>query len=437
MNNLEEFKNYTDYYLKEIEMTATLKKKIVTQIKKENQAQFKKIAVIFLPLCLILIGLANEPIGYAIEKFLSYLPSSNQIFYGNNDSPGYGLLGSVKVADNDVYIKVNSAYSEGNQLTFTVDGNVPIEDDLEQNIKVINNQKEEGKLISIDSMTDLSDNKWSARCVYTFENPDNQFNIICKNFNVPLICSALPAIPTEQQNYVTNQHIKADIAAISQYNEEGLEISILSQALDANQQLSFPMEAIYLIDNEGNKYYSQYFKDNKLYFNRKLEQDIRLIIPYIFIEDKKEKVEIKMYKEMPMPLNFKLGQHMIQLKDISWNQYTEPFNYKTPDKKLKTIENSAQKLILNFNSQISDMPYYTLEQLSILANSDQINIHVVEDVKVIWEDHYQNVETNTSTLENQITFQVLNLKKEIETVNLTFSNPVYKMLEEVVIPLRP
>lgn len=435
MNNLEEMKTYTDYHLKDIEMTDASKNKVFKAINKKQSITFKKIAAIFLPLFLILVGLSTEPIGYAIEKVLSYLPGTSMLFSEESDKAVYGLLGSVKVVNNAYYLKINSAFIEGNQLTFTIDGNIPLNNDFDKNLQLISNHNEIGKLMGFDRMVDSENNQWSGRYVYEFKKSSKQFNLVYEDLNLPLVLSTLPKLPFDAQNYISAPSIKADFAAISNDVNDFLEITLLSGLLDAHQNIIFPMSEIYLMDESGQRYFSQSFKDNKLYFDRKLEGGIRLVIPYVFVEDLKVSSPLKISSEMHLPSKLSLGQHQLMLKDFTLEPYTQSFNYRKPRQTSTQITHKAQSLTLYFEKEIDASLF--LESVSITASPSQLKAPHVDGVKVIWDDPYQEQSHEDKIPENLMTVSVFNLDETLSAFDLSLSHPIYRLEQEISIPLRP
>jgi len=437
MNNLENLKDYVDESMKNIIITDNIKKNIHDKIGNHKHNQFKWVAVVVMPIMILSLFVFNDQISSGTQRLLSYLPGINKIFYTDEENKVYGLLGSVEMSNKEKYIKVNSAYNEGNKVTLTMEGNVEIGKKIKGYITVVDVENNKADLISGDIIVDLDDDQWSARCIYEFPKMTNSFNIVYDKFSVPVIMTELPEIPIENYNYISSQNINADIAVISDYVESKLEISLLSQSYDNSKSISFPFEDIYLLDSKGNKFYStDNNHENKLYFDKKLETGIKLVIPYIFITDNDAHANVTISKDGSLPIKFSLGDEELTINNVEWAKYNEKFNYKTPENSNYIIEEKAQKIKLTINNSLKSANGLKLQNISFNVNKNQLNEYKVENVNVIWDDPYRDTDSQNSG-EESIGLILYNIKDMRKKVDVTFYDPIYSTHDEVIIPLRP
>ncbi|MBU5426902.1 hypothetical protein KQI41_10815 [Tissierella pigra] len=437
MNNLENLKDYIDNNMKSIRITDNTKRNIQYKIRKNKHNRLKPAAVIILPIMILSLLAFNEQISYAAQKLFSYLPGINKIFYNDGENKVYGLLGSVEVSDKEKYIKVNAAYNEDKTVTLTMEGNVTIEKEIERYITIVDEENNKAKLKSSDIIINLDDYQWSARCTYEFRKVTNNFNIIYDKFNIPVIMTELPEIPLENHNYISIKNINADIAVVTGYVENKLEVNILSQSSDEVKSISFPLKEIYLLDSKGNKFYSiDNNNENILYFDKKLENGIKLVIPHIFITDNDVRSNVSISKYDSLPVKFSLGDNELVINNAEWDEYNEKFNYRTPENSNYRMEEKAQKINLAISKSLVGTNELKLQNISADVNKDQLNEYMVEDVRVIWDDPYRDADSQISE-EEDIKIILSNIKNIQDKVDITFYAPVYSTCDKVIIPLRP
>lgn len=441
MNNLDNFKNFVENNMNDIKVTDEMKKNIQFKIKSNKRMNLKWAAAIILPIMMLSALFFNEQISYASQKILSYLPGVNKIFQTYKENKIYGLLGSVEMSDNKNYIKVKTAYNDENKVTIIMEGNVKIETEIDKYITVVDEEDNKGDLITNDIIISDSinndDYQWSARFTYEFPKVINKFNILYDKFSIPIIMTELPEIPLDNYNFISVENINSDIAVVTNYVEDKLEVSLLSQLYDKEKSISFPLNDIYLLDSQGNKFYSaDNNNENILYFDRKLENGIRLVIPHVSITDNEIHSNITIRKDESMPLDFSLGNKKLVINSAEWIGYNEKFNYRTPENKKHVIEGTAQKIKFTISEGADSYDNLMLQDISVDVDKDQLNEYTKEGVKVIWEDHYADINAQDSRNED-IEIVLSNIKNTQEEVNLIFYAPVYTTVDSVIIPLRP
>ncbi|WP_406242294.1 hypothetical protein ACF3M2_17990 [Tissierella carlieri] len=442
MNNLENLKDYVDKNMNGIMITDDIRENIQFKVKNNKRNHLKWAAVLILPILMLSTLVFNEQISYAAQKIFSYLPGMNKIFQTDGENKVYGLLGSVEMSDNKNYIKVNTAYNDDNTVTLIMEGNVKIEKEIDKYITVVDEENNKADLITSDIIItsdsiNNNDYQWSARCTYEFLKATKKFNIIYDKFNIPVIMVELPEIPFDSHNYISVQNINADIAAVTNYVGNKLEVSLLSQSYDKGKSISFPLKDIYLLDSHGNKFYSTNNNhENILYFDKKLENGIRLIIPYISVTDNDVHSSMTMSKYDSLPIEFSLGYNKLVINTAEWIEYNEKFNYRTSDNNNHIFEEEAQKIKLTISKSIGSSDKLKLQNISVDVDQDQLKEYTKEGIKVIWDDPYADINTQVSQEEN---FEIVlsNIKNTQEEVDLIFYAPVYNMLDSVIIPLRP
>lgn len=437
MNNLEDLKDYVDNNMKSIRITDNTKRNIQYKIRKNKHNRLKLAAVIILSIMTLSLLAFNEQISYAAQKLFSYLPGTNKIFYNDGENKAYGLLGSVEMSDSEKYIKVNTAYNEGKTVILTMEGNVTIEKEIERYITIVDEENNKAKLISSDIIINHDDYQWSARCTYEFRKVVNNFNIIYDKFNIPVIMTELPEIPLENHNYISVQNINADIAVVTGYVGNKLEVSILSQSSDEAKFISFPLKNIYLLDSKGNKFYSiDNNNENILYFDKKLENGIKLVIPHIFITDNDVCSNVNISKYDSLPVKFSLGDNELVINTAEWGEYNEKFNYRTTENNNYRMEEKAQKIKLAISKSLEGTNELKLQNISADVNKNQLNEYMIEDIRVIWDDPYRDADSQISE-EEDIKIILSNIKNIQDEVDITFYAPVYSTCDKVIIPLRP
>ncbi len=442
MKNLENLKGHVDNNMKNIVITDDIKGNILFKIKNNKRRHLKRAAVIILPILMLSALIFNEQISYAAQKILSYLPGTNKIFQADGENKVYGLLGSVEMSDNEKYIKVNTAYNEDNTVTIIMEGNAKIEKEIDRYITVADNENNKANLITSDIIItsdsiNNNDYRWSARCTYEFSKVTNKFNIIYDKFNIPVIMTELPEVPRNNHNYISAQNINADIAAVTNYVGDKLEVSLLSQSYDKGKSISFPLKDVYLLDLNGNRFYSTGNNhENILYFNKKLENGIRLVIPYISITDNDIHSSVTISKYDSLPIEFSLGHNELVINTAEWIEYNEKFNYRTTENNNHIMEEEAQRVKLTISKSIDSADELKLQNISADVDKNQLNEYTKEGVKVIWDDPYIDISTKVSQEEN-VEITLSNIKNTQEEVDVIFYAPVYTMLNSVIIPLRP
>ncbi|WIF94353.1 hypothetical protein [Caminicella sporogenes] len=448
MNNLENLKDYIEKNLESIKITDDIKNDIIKKSKINTYHNFKYGAVIALPILLILLIsylIFREPISYATQKVLRYVPGINKLIYTSLENQAYGLLGSVEMSIGEKYIKVNSAYTEGNTVTLIVEGNVPLvmEDNapLKNKIIAIDEYKNVAELTSWDMIWDGdrdSDNyQWSGRIIYTFNDVVKRFNIIYGKYKMPIIMTKLPEVFPKDYNYISIKDIGINIAVITNYVEDKLEVSLLAQVNDPTKMISFPLDDIYLLNDKGEKYYCvNNNSENILYFDRKLESSIKLVIPYILIEDTDLKTKVTISKNDKLPINIKIGDNDLIINNVQWAEYIERFNYKTPEKDCHLIEKAAQKVKLIINKNLIGTNELKLYNISASVDEKELNKYIVEGVKCIFVDPSEENDSKV-TNDNYKELVISNIKKGQHKITVTFTNPIFYTTKEVIIPIQP
>ncbi|WP_427339765.1 hypothetical protein [Caloranaerobacter sp. DY30410] len=441
MNNLENLRDYIEENLESIKITDDIRNDIIRKSKINTYHNLKYVAIIALPILLILCLAFSDPISYAAQRVLRYVPGINKLIYTDVKKQAYGLLGSVEMLIGEKYIKVNSAYTEGNTVTLIIEGNVPLKMEgkkvLEHQIIAIDEYKNVAELTSWDMIWDYDDYQWSGRITYTFNDVVKKFNIVYDKYTMPIVMTELPEVSSKERNYISIEDIGIDIAVVTNYVENKLEVNLLAQANDSAKSISFPLKDIYLLDDNGEKYYCiNNNSENVLYFDRKLEPCIKLVIPYILIEDTDLQAKVTISKDNELPINIKLGDNNLIINSVEWVDYIERFNYKTPENDCKLIEKAAQKVKLIINKNLVGTK--ELKLYNILANVDEneLNKYIVEGVKCIFVDPS---EENNSKITNDDYKELIlsNIKEGQQEINVTFTNPIFYTTNKVIIPIQP
>lgn len=433
MNNLENLKDYIDENIGDIQMTEDIKKNIIRKSQKNTSHYLRYVAMIILPVFLISCFIFNDQISYAAQNILKYVPGINKLIYTDQT---YGLSGSVEMAIGEKYIKVNSAYSEGNTVTLIIEGNVPISlNQIDNQIIATDENKKAAELTSSDLIEDMDNGQWSGKLKYKFNHVINKFNITYDKYQMPIIMSELPEVSFEDRNYISVEGI--DIAVITNYVENKLEVNLLTQTNDSTKSVSFPLKEIYLLNDKGEKNYCiSNDSQNKLYFDRKLEPGIKLVIPYILVTDENLEAKVTIGKADKLPINVQLGDNELVINNVEWTQYIERFNYKTPENNYHPIESPSQKVKLVINKNLQGTRELKLNDISADADKNELIKHTVENVDVIFDDPSE--ENSSKITDNDHKELVIsNIKEMQDEITVTFKDPTFCVSEEVIIPLQP
>jgi len=192
-----------------------------------------------------------------------------------------------------------------------------------------------------------------------------------------------------------------------------------------------------LLDSKGNKFYSiDNNNENILYFDKKLENGIKLVIPHIFITDNDVRSNVNISKYDFLPVKFSLGDNELVINNAEWDEYNEKFNYRTTENSNYRMEEKAQKIKLTISKSLEGTNELKLQNISADVNKDQLNEYMAEDVRVIWDDPYRDANSQMSEEEN-IKMMLSHIKNIQDKVDITFYAPVYSTCDKVIIPLRP
>ncbi|EOC99994.1 hypothetical protein [Caldisalinibacter kiritimatiensis] len=443
MNNLKDLKDYINENLEDIKMTEDIRNNIIKKSKNNSSYTMKYVAMIVLPILLISCLIFNEPISYATQRVLKYVPGIRKLISTDVGNQVYGLSGSIEMSIGEQYIKVNSAYTESNTVTLIMEGNVPLDilmkdkASLGHQIIALDEYNNVAEITSWDIIGDSDEYQWSGRITYTFKNPVKKFNIVYDKYKMPIIMTELPEVSFKERNYISVNDIGIDIAVITNYVEDKLEVNLLAQANDSDKSISFPLNDIYLVNSKGEKYYCISSNlENKLYFDKKLEPGMKLVIPYILIEDEGLQSKVTISKDDELPIHIKVGENDLVINSVEWIQYVERFNYRTPENDYHLVEEAAQKVKLVINKNMVGSNDLKLYDIAASVNENQLNKYMVEGVKVIFTDPTE--ENNSEiTNENYKELVLTNIKKEQQEIIVTFTDPIFYMTNEIIIPLQP
>lgn len=432
MNNIDEFKEYVDENMKDIKMTDEIRKNILRKSTKNRIYNFKYAAIIILPMFFMTFIFFSEQIGYATQNILRYVPGMNILVEDTNHKQ-YGLLGSVKLQiDEKEYIKINCAYSKNNSVILNIESNLA----KYEKIKAID---KDGKMIvsnSMDVIRDLDTLKWSGRFTFDFDKFSNEFDIVYDNYKLPVIMSELPEVLVEERNYISIENINLDIAVITNYVNDKLQINLLTKSNSEDQSVSFPMKDIYLLDSNGKKYYSSSNNfENILYFDRKLENNIKLVIPYILVEDDSIEANMTISKDDKTPINIGFGEYSLKINEMKWSKQSKSFKFKTEDKKyISTDEQESQELELMIDKNLIGTDKLSLQDVCLDVSSGKLIKHENEGVKMLFSD---SIEQNNSTKDTVIKKVISDIKTDANKINIKFDDFVFRTENEVIIPLQP
>lgn len=431
MNNIEDLKHYVDEKLETIIITEDIKNNILEKSIKKKAYNLKYVALLIVPMILVTCIFFNEPIGYAAQNILRYVPIINKLVI-DTDHKQYGISDSIKIQINEnTYIKVNSAYTDSDNVILNIEGNV-----LEyEKINIVNKNGVIVELKSLDFIRDLDSHEWSGRFIYDFDKASNEFDIVYDNHKLPIIMTELRKIEAKELNFISIENINIDIAVITSYVNNHLKVNLLAKSNNPNEIISFPIDSIYLLDDKGKKYYcSSSDSENILYFDCRLEANVNLVIPYVSIEDEMIESIVTINKKDVPPINVNIGDYDLIIKEIKWTDNNEPFELKTEDGEyISAGRQKSQKLELLIDKNLFKTQKLNLQNIAVDINKNDLIEHKKDGVKMLFSDP---IKEDNSIEKTQIKKIISDIKNENQEIKLIFSSPIIHTENEIIIPLQ-
>lgn len=431
MNNIEDLKHYVDEKLETIIITEDIKNNILEKSIKKKAYNLKYVALLIVPMILVTCIFFNEPIGYAAQNILRYVPIINKLVI-DTDHKQYGISDSIKIQINEnTYIKVNSAYTDSDNVILNIAGNV-----LEyEKINIVNKNGVIVELKSLDFIRDLDSHEWSGRFIYDFDKASNEFDIVYDNHKLPIIMTELRKIEAKELNFISIENINIDIAVITSYVNNHLKVNLLAKSNNPNEIISFPIDSIYLLDDKGKKYYcSSSDSENILYFDCRLEANVNLVIPYVSIEDEMIESIVTINKKDVPPINVNIGDYDLIIKEIKWTDNNEPFELKTEDGEyISAGRQKSQKLELLIDKNLFKTQKLNLQNIAVDINKNDLIEHKKDGVKMLFSDP---IKEDNSIEKTQIKKIISDIKNENQEIELIFSSLIIHTENEIIIPLQ-
>lgn len=431
MNNIEDLKHYVDEKLETIIITEDIKNNILEKSIKKKAYNLKYVALLIVPMILVTCIFFNEPIGYAAQNILRYVPIINKLVI-DTDHKQYGISDSIKIQINEnTYIKVNSAYTDSDNVILNIEGNV-----LEyEKINIVNKNGVIVELKSLDFIRDLDSHEWSGRFIYDFDKASNEFDIVYDNHKLPIIMTELRKIEAKELNFISIENINIDIAVITSYVNNHLKVNLLAKSNNPNEIISFPIDSIYLLDDKGKKYYcSSSDSENILYFDCRLEANVNLVIPYVSIEDEMIESIVTINKKDVPPINVNIGDYDLIIKEIKWTDNNEPFELKTEDGEyISAGRQKSQKLELLIDKNLFKTQKLNLQNIAVDINKNDLIEHKKDGVKMLFSDP---IKEDNSIEKTQIKKIISDIKNENQEIELIFSSLIIHTENEIIIPLQ-
>jgi len=431
MNNIEDLKHYVDEKLETIIITEDIKNNILEKSIKKKAYNLKYVALLIVPMILVTCIFFNEPIGYAAQNILRYVPIINKLVI-DTDHKQYGISDSIKIQINEnTYIKVNSAYTDSDNVILNIAGNV-----LEyEKINIVNKNGVIVELKSLDFIRDLDSHEWSGRFIYDFDKASNEFDIVYDNHKLPIIMTELRKIEAKELNFISIENINIDIAVITSYVNNHLKVNLLAKSNNPNEIISFPIDSIYLLDDKGKKYYcSSSDSENILYFDCRLEANVNLVIPYVSIEDEMIESIVTINKKDVPPINVNIGDYDLIIKEIKWTDNNETFELKTEDGEyISAGRQKSQKLELLIDKNLFKTKKLNLQNIAVDINKNDLIEHKKDGVKMLFSDP---IKEDNSIEKTQIKKIISDIKNENQEIELIFSSLIIHTENEIIIPLQ-
>lgn len=220
------------------------------------------------------------------------------------------------------------------------------------------------------------------------------------------------------------------LAAITGYDQDYLRLTVLSDARDEDTEIEFPpCEEVYLLTEDGTKYYAEDFDgEDTFFFRQKLREGMQLVLPYLKIRESGAKAEVTLCRDSsPTGKKLKLGDRSVILRTAEWSDYTEQFNMKMEDGSRVPVSRDAQKIRLRIETVPgSDL---LLDDIFADAAEEYVNRYEYKGMELRWSDPYRFDEDGY--------FYVTNLLSDIDEAKIVLYDPVYLLDETIKIEVRP
>lgn len=372
-------------------------------------------------------GMAAEAVSFVFK----IIPTGERYIVSETEEKVYVLAGSVTVNYEDGYIKINSAYTSEGFLKIELEGNIKLDgdNDVEDDFTATGSDGKPGRQIDFDYMEELDTGKWSCFVSFEMKN-ESKYTLMVAGRNIPLILSEADGISQEDYNLYYDSELDLNIAAITEYKNDLLKVILITDSDSEDIEIRLPIEETYLITPDGKRIKAENTADaNTVYFNYKLEEGIRLLLPYIEVYDNSGGSFVT-GKNAGFDGNVDIGGIMLIIKDLGWSDYENKINMKKLEGGGFVGGADAQKIKLQIS--IDEESNNKLQINNVFLHTDDRNEYKEDGMTYIYNDPHKYETEN----ENGI-FIVDDVKADVSETEIKIESVNYRTVEEISILLRP
>ncbi len=441
----KDIKEGLDIELSSIIVTNELKEKVLLRYSKARRNYNRKIAVlgIGIVLTLILVLSNGNKVVSAIGPIAKYIPGINTIIYDLNNNNTYALDGTIRAEYADKYIEIMSCFTEGNVVKAVVHSNIVFE--KEEYITAIDKKERKGDLISKDIIgegeTESKTYSWIGAISFQFNNVVDTFDLKIGEYEIPVIMTKIDSVQDFEDYGNVSYRNRLWIAAFTEYVDDLLEVKLIGLSDDAREIQLFANNEIYLNDQQGNRYFplnspqNRIVPDNTYYFQARLRDGLKIIIPYVTLIEKDNSTTNSQSSEQTINVpddylnldqTFKLGEYSLSIVRIERVKNQESVIIRTPDGKSEVVSNPDK----NGLRIIVDKKYQDLNSEGIYDFSCSYDSKYGPSlVEVNGKKVYYNDAGKASNQEyDESSYKVIylqNVPLETESLKITFERPVF------------
>lgn len=372
-------------------------------------------------------GLAAEALSFVFK----IVPVGERYIVSETEENVYALTGSVTLDYEDGYIKINSAYTSGGLLKVELEGNIKlsVDNDMSGKFEAADSDGKPGELVDFDYMGESDTGKWS--CFVSFKLKDEaRYTLTVAGRKIPLVLAETEVISQQDYNLYDDEDLKLRIAAVTEYKDDLLKVALLTDSDYEDTEIGLPMEEAYLVTPKGQKINAEKTGGaNTVYFKGKLEEGIRLILPYIDIYDNAGGSFIT-DKNAGFDGEVNIGGRKIIIKDLGWSDYKNNINIKKPEDVRFAGSAEAQKIELKISIDETDSSKLRLS--NVFLHTNDRNEYKEDGIAYMYDDPYKYEAESEAGI-----FIVDDIKADVSETEINIESVDYRTAEEISILLRP
>lgn len=455
MKKLDKLSEIIDQNLKHITVTDALKEQIILNLNKTPMLSFKRIAIstaCFAVIFLIITIIWSGNIVSAFKPLIKYIPGINSLIFNDEDTFALDGTITIKSEDGTKYIEILSCFTDNNIVKAVLRGNIPVEWSKSNSVLAIDERGNEGKLVECNIMSDGTqgspDYEWIGTVNFKFKSIVDKFDLKLAGFKIPVIMSRIEGVTNFEDFGNISYANGIRVAALTKYSGDLLEVKIIGLSDNGKKIFSFANGNVYLIDKHGNRYSpvsppgTADTVPNKFYFDARLKDDLKLVIPYIILAGDGEKTALKL--EIPqagtnpiVDLPFKIGDYSINIVELRRSINDGKIYLRHPDGKDKRISSYSQtglQIVVDkkFDYSMKDGLY----DFSYICNKDYLSIPNVVDGKKTYYIPGNDMSDKKYSEPRYKIISLPNFPSEKKSLDITFTDPLYYRRGDWIITLK-